>query len=99
MSHVRSLDFDDLEGRTLLRAPRHAVAHPAPAVKAKPVVPLVLDGTLTVNNKASSSSINQDGGMTTSIPVSGSLGALGTVRGVWSENTDSFGEYEGPDTL
>ncbi len=97
MRHDRSLGFDDLEERKLLSKVHHVVVHPA--IKAKPVVPLVVDGTLTVNNRATSSSMNQDGGMTTSIPVTGSLGALGAVRGIWSETVDSFGDYEGPDSL
>ena len=101
MSHVRSLDFDALEARELLSRAHHAATHHAKA-HAKPAAaatPLVIAGTLTVNNHAAISNTNMDSSSTTSVPVTGQLGALGTVSGVWYESTDSFGEYMGPDTI
>ena len=63
--------------------------------------PVVLNGTLNVDNNpnATTTTTNDDGSMTTSVPVAGQLGALGQVRGIWNETVDSFGDYEGPDTL
>jgi hypothetical protein len=63
--------------------------------------PLVLDGTLRVDSKSNaiSATMNVDGSTTTSIAVAGQLGALGPVHGVWYENQNSFGQYQGPDTL
>ena len=58
MSHARSLCFEALEARRLLSRglswlmPKLAVV----------VTPLVLNGTLTVNNKAASTTMNLDGG-------------------------------------
>src|SRR5262249_11489307 len=49
--------------------------------------------------KNASTATNDDGSLTTSTPVTGVLGALGKVRGVWNESTDAYGEYSGPDTL
>jgi hypothetical protein len=59
----------------------------------------VLSGTLTVDNKAASTTMNDDGSTTTSIPVSGQIGALGDVHGIWEESADQYGDYEGPDTI
>lgn len=95
MSRVHTLRFDVLESRKLLAAAR-AAAHPAPA---KVAVPVVLNGTLAVNNKASSTTGNADGSYTISIPVSGALGGLGAVRGVWSETVDMFGDTTGLDVI
>ena len=63
--------------------------------------PVVLNGTLNVDNNpnATTTTTNEDGSMTTSVPVAGQLGALGEVHGLWDETVDSFGDYEGPDTL
>lgn len=94
MSHVYFLRFEALEARKLLSKVHVAVAHTAPAS-----VPLVLDGTLTVDSKAASSSTNPDGSTTTTVPVAGRLGALGEVRGLWYENADAFGDSSGPDTI
>jgi hypothetical protein len=96
MRHVHTLRFEALESRELLTRPHVAAAHPAPAVAA---APLVLDGTLAVDNGAASTTTNMDGSSTTSIPVAGQLGALGEVRGVWNESVDAFGDYQGPDEL
>jgi hypothetical protein len=101
MKRVHSLHFEALEGRELLSRAHAAVAHAA-RVHATPAIagaPLVLDGTLTVNNHAASTDTNLDGGYTTSVPVSGQLSGLGEVRGVWYESTDQFGDYLGPDTI
>jgi hypothetical protein len=96
MRHVHPLRFDALEARKLLSRAHIAVTHhPAAAV----ATPLVLSGTLAVNNNAASTTMNPDGSSTTSIPVAGKLGALGEVRGVWNETVDSFGNISGPDTL
>jgi hypothetical protein len=96
MNHVRSLFFESLEARKLLSSAHMNVAHAKPAVVA---TPLVLNGTLTVDNKAASTTVNSDGSTTTSIPVSGQLATLGKVRGIWDESADQFGDYQGPDTI
>jgi len=61
--------------------------------------PLALDGTLTVDSRAPTTTMNEDGSTTTSVPVVGRLGGLGVVRGVWNESVDEYGDYIGPDTL
>ena len=63
--------------------------------------PIVLNGTLTVDNNPSqvSTTENEDGSETTAIPVAGQLGGLGYIHGIWDESVDSFGDYEGPDTI
>jgi hypothetical protein len=94
MSHVHFLRFEDLEARRLLSKVHVAVAHPAPAA-----VPLMLDGTLAVNNNGASTTMNPDGSSTTTVPVAGRLGALGEVRGVWYENVDAYGDSAGSDTI
>ncbi len=76
MRHVRSLGFEDLEARKLLST---AKAHPAAhrTVHSAPVtVPLVLDGTIKVDNGAASSVTNLDGSTTTSTPAAGTLRVL-----------------------
>ena len=69
---------------------------PRPATTA-----VVLNGTLNVDNNPSAASTvqNEDGSTTTSVPVAGQLTGLGEVHGIWNETVDSFGDYEGPDTL
>lgn len=100
MNRMRTPHLEPLEGRRLLSgaharvAHLHAHAHPALAA-----APLVLDGTLAVNSRASASQSNQNGGLTTVAPVSGQLAGLGHVHGVWFENSDQFGNYMGPDTI
>jgi len=99
MKHVRSLRFEALEARQLLS---RAHVHAAVSHAARPAAtPVVLNGTLTVDNNPSATTTtqNEDGSMTTSVPVAGQLGALGQVHGIWNETVDSFGDYEGPDTL
>jgi len=99
MKHVHSLRFEALEARQLLS---RAHVHVAVAHAARPAAtPVVLNGTLTVDNNpnATTTTMNEDGSMTTSVPVAGHLGALGQVHGIWDETVDSFGDYEGPDTL
>jgi hypothetical protein len=96
MSRVHSLRFDSLETRTLLSKAHPAMHHAAPAVAA---APLVLDGKLTVDANAVSTTMNEDGSTTTSLPVAGRLGSLGVVHGVWNESVDEYGDYIGPDTL
>jgi hypothetical protein len=97
MKHVHSLRFETLEARQLLSTAHVAVAHAARARAA----PIVLNGTLAVDNNpdASSTTMNADGSMTTSVPVAGQLGTLGQVHGVWNETVDAYGDYEGPDTI
>jgi hypothetical protein len=101
MSHVHSLHFEALEARELLSTTHPAAAHAAKAhaKAAVATVPLVLDGTVTVKNSEDLSDENLDGGYTTSVPVSGPLGALGQVTGLWYESSDSMGDYLGPDTI
>ena len=95
MNRVRSLCFDALEERKLLSR-GHVVAHAKHAVAA---TPLVLNGTLTVDNNGATTSMDELGDTTTSIPVAGQLGTLGKVRGIWNESEDSEGDYLGPDTI
>jgi hypothetical protein len=95
MAHAHSPHFDTLEARELLTGSVAAHGHPSPAAAA----PLVLEGTLTVNNRAAMSVANLDGSSTTSVPVSGRLAGLGVVRGAWNESTDPYGDYQGPDTI
>jgi len=95
MSQFRSLCFEALEARRLLSR-THVVPHARPAMMASP---LVLDGTLTVENKATTTTMNLDGSTTTSVPVAGQLGTLGEVHGVWTESVDTYGDPTGPDTL
>ena len=101
MSRVHSLGFEALESRELLSRAHPAIAHAAKdhARPAAVGAPLVLSGTLTVNNRAATTNQNLDGGYTNSVPVSGQLSGLGQVSGVWYESTDSYGDYLGPDTI
>lgn len=98
MNRVRTLQFESLEGRQLL-----SVAHAAHAAHAKPhhapATPLVINGTLTVNNKEALTNTNLDDGYTTSVPITGQLGGVGEVHGLWYESTDEYGDYLGPDTI
>jgi hypothetical protein len=100
MSQVHFLQFEALETRELLSSAHHAAhaagTHSRPTVA---MVPLVIDGSVAVNNNAAVSDENLDGGTTTSIPLTGQLGALGKVTGVWYESTDEYGDYLGPDTI
>jgi hypothetical protein len=96
MNRVHSLRFEALEARRLLTGSLAVAAHAAPAAVA---APLVLQGTLTVNHHAATSTMNLDGSSTISAPVSGPLAGLGKVRGVWYESRDSFGNYQGPDLI
>lgn len=101
MNRIRNLHVEHLESRELLSGAHAARAHAARAhaAPAAAAAPLVLDGTLTVNNRAASTDTNLSGGYTTSAPVSGQLGGLGKVRGYWVESSDGFGNYMGPDTI
>jgi len=96
MSHVRSLHFEALEARRLLTKAHIVAAHAAAAAVA---APLVLNGTLTVDNSAATTTMNANSTSTTSTPVVGQLGSLGKVRGVWNETADAFGNHTGLDTL
>jgi hypothetical protein len=96
MRHPRALGFDALEARKLLSRSRVVGPHTTPMIVATPVV---VDGTLAVNNSAAISSSNPDGSTTTSTPVSGHLGALGKVRGLWNQTVDEFGDVDGPNVL
>ncbi len=101
MSRRRNLLFDPLEARELLSRMHHPLTHvhrgrPAVAMVQKP---LSLSGTLTVENQASVSNSNQLGGTSTSIPIRGQLAGIGPVHGLWLENSDSLGNYVGPDTI
>ncbi len=82
MSRVRAhaFSFDALEDRTLMTA-AHRVARPhtTPMIAG---TPLVLNGTLAVDNSLSSSIDNPDGSTTTSTPLAGNLSSLGKVEGV-----------------
>ncbi len=103
MSQRHSLHFEALETRELLStvhaARAHAAARPRAHHAAVAAIPLVLNGTLTLNSKQAVSSPNLSGGMTLSVPVSGQLGSLGVVHGTWYESSDSMGNYSGPDMI
>jgi hypothetical protein len=101
MNRAHSLRFDTLEARELLSGVRAARTHAAGAHAAPASVgaPLVLAGTLTADQHAATTTMNMDGGYTSSVPVSGQLSGLGQVHGVWSESTDVYGQYLGPDTV
>ncbi len=99
MKRDRSLRFDDLEDRRLLS---HVHAAHALSRAARPAATTIsLTGTLSVDQKptASTTISNPDGSTTTYVAVTGNLGGMGQVHGIWTENTDSFGYYQGPDTL
>jgi hypothetical protein len=96
MRQVRSFGFEGLETRMLLSKAHLAMAH---AVHAAATVPLVINGTLTVDHQAAATSTDSEGDLTTSMPVAGELGTLGEVRGVWNESEDAYGDYLGPDTI
>jgi hypothetical protein len=68
-------------------------------VPAAVATPLVLDGTISVDNSAAESITNPDGSTTTSTPVAGRFGALGVLRGVWNETVDPYGDSLGMDAL
>jgi hypothetical protein len=95
MNRLRTLGYDALEDRKLLST-AHVSAHSRPAIV---VTPLVLNGTLTADSKAATTTMDEEGDTTTMIPVAGQLGALGEVRGTWSETQDEYGDYMGPDTV
>jgi hypothetical protein len=94
MPKSRSLRFDALEGRQLLTA-AHAAAHHV----VQPKTALDLTGTLSVQTSKMSEIQNSDGSVTTTLPVSGKLGNLGSLHGTWYETVDAYGDYEGPDTI
>jgi hypothetical protein len=101
MSRVHCLRFDALEARELLSTAHHAAAHAAKA-HARPAAvagPLALDGTLTVNNRATVENMDAEDDTITTVPVSGQLGAMGQVSGLWYESVDAYGDYLGPDTI
>jgi hypothetical protein len=98
MNHGRSLVFEALEGRMLLSG-AHAAGHGAKARDAA-AVPLVLDGTLTVNNRQAISNPDSTTSTTTNaVPIVGLLSGLGKVHGYWYEETDNYGDDLGPDVL
>ncbi len=94
MRHVRPLRFDALESRKLLTK-AHAVPHAAAAA------PLVLNGTLLVDNNpnATTQTQNADGSTTTAVVVMGQLGSLGPVSGYWTDTVDAYGDSTGTDVL
>jgi hypothetical protein len=97
MRHLFSPRLETLEVRELLSRARIAIAHHRPRVAVS--TPIALDGTLSVKNRASSMTMNADGSSSTTTPVSGQLGALGKVRGIWTESTDNLGSPSGNDTI
>jgi hypothetical protein len=94
---IRAFGFDSLEARELLAASHQAARpHSTPMIAE---TPLVLSGTLAVENNLTSSVPNADGSTTTSTPLAGNLGSLGRVTGVWNESLDSFGDASGLNVL
>ncbi len=96
MTRSRSLQFEPLEVRKLLSRAHLAVANGTVADFATPVN---LDGGLAVVNRAAVVIPNNDGSTTSETPVSGMLGSLGKVRGIWFETVNSLVHYQGPDTI
>ena len=96
MRRDRPLIFEGLESRRLM-----AKVHPAaaPVVHAEVVTPLVLDGTLVIDNKATAMSQDGLGDSYQETPVSGVLLGVGKVKGDWTESADSYGDPLGPDTI
>ena len=72
MIHGRSLSFEALEERKLLSR-----GHIGSCQASGRRDPVVLNGTLTSQNKGTTVSMDDQGDTTTSIPVSGQLGTLG----------------------
>ena len=99
MRSVHCPRFDALEGRELLSRVHPIAPHRPIHAHAAITTPLALDGTLAVDYKDRSLSMGTDGSSTTTAPVAGQLGALGEVRGVWTETTDPYGNSGGPDTI
>jgi hypothetical protein len=62
-------------------------------------VPVELNGTLTVDYKSATTTMDVSGDSTQTTPVAGRLGSVGMVRGVWVESDDVFGDDDGVDTL
>jgi hypothetical protein len=95
MKRIHWSALEPLEARKLLSRVHVAVAHATPAAAG----PIVVNGTLTVDNKGATMTTNVDGSSTSVVPVSGQIGALGTVHGAWDNTIDAYGDYVGPDTL
>jgi hypothetical protein len=87
MRHVHPLGFDDLESRKLMTKV-HAKA-----------VPLVFEGTLAVDRKDASSTMDMYGDTYRTTPVSGMLVGVGKVKGAWQEEADYYGDLTGTDTI
>ena len=96
MRHARALRFESLEAKCLLSKASVALTHVATAAVETPIV---LDGTLALDNNAATSTQNVDGGSTTTTPVTGRLATLGKVHGVWNETVDAYGDVTGLDAL
>ena len=92
MRHDRCLGFDDLEARKLMTR-THLGGHHAAAV------PLVLDGTLTTNQKAANSTDDGIGDVIRSVPVAGVLAGVGKVHGLWTEGLNAYGTPLALDTI
>jgi hypothetical protein len=95
MRRGRPLCVESLEERKLLSG-SHVAAHARPAVA---TTPLVISGTLKVDNGAATMTEDDSGDILIATPVSGQLGSLGEVHGTWNTSADEFGDYLGPDTL
>jgi hypothetical protein len=91
MKRNYSLGFDPLEARKLL-----TTAHVSTP---QPIVPIAINGTLTVNPNDSTQFENPDSSWTTTVPVSGVINGLGKVKGTWETSVDPYGDYMGPDLL
>ncbi len=96
MSRSRSFQVEILEEKVLLSGAH--VGHPLQGASST-TTPLVVDGTLNVSYKSTTSTMNIDGTSTITAPVSGKLGSLGLVRGIWNESKDNYGNLVGLDTL
>jgi hypothetical protein len=99
MKHARLFGFDALESRMLLSSGHVTAAHHGVRANAATGGALVLSGTLTVDNRAAIMQTDAEDESINQTPVSGDLGALGEVHGVWTETFDAYGDYIGPDTI
>ena len=96
MTTPSKLCVEWLETRQLLSGAHQALPHVKHAVAS---TPLVITGTLTVDNNAATTTTDAEGDVMTSTPVAGQLEALGEVHGVWETVDDEYGDYMGPDMM
>jgi hypothetical protein len=99
MKPSRSFGFETLESRMLLSSGQVTAARRAARADRAAASAVVLSGTLTVISKNAIMETDDDDDSINETPVSGTLGALGAVHGVWTESYDEYGDYLPPDTI